>query len=167
MATTGDIDFQYKPLEAFGQFRLLALLPSEDDSAGIESRIVHSSIQDAPSYEALSYAWGKDVADRPILIDGKPFNIRNNLYDALRRLHLVDKARELWIDAICINQIDVEERNFQVAQMGNIYANAKEVAIWLGAEADESDGAMKFIPGLSSAFGSDGHPVGEDDLISF
>jgi hypothetical protein len=44
----------------------------------------------------------------------------------------------IWIDAICINQMNIEKRNARVSQMRHIYANAAEVAIWLGAEANES-----------------------------
>lgn len=42
----------------------------------------------------------------------------------------------LWIDSICINQEDVEERNSQVKIMGDIYKNASTVVIWLGASDD-------------------------------
>ncbi|KAH6711201.1 hypothetical protein BKA61DRAFT_488615, partial [Leptodontidium sp. MPI-SDFR-AT-0119] len=56
-----------------------------------------------PKYEALSYAWGNEDANESIIIDGKSLAIRSNLAAALRQ--------RIWIDAICINQADVDERN--------------------------------------------------------
>jgi hypothetical protein len=37
-----------------------------------------------------------------------------------------------WIDAICINQNDMNERNEQVPRMGDIYSMASRVWIWIG-----------------------------------
>jgi len=38
----------------------------------------------------------------------------------------------LWIDAICINQGDPEEKNQQLNIMVDIYAEAEETLIWMG-----------------------------------
>ncbi|KAK4165457.1 heterokaryon incompatibility protein-domain-containing protein [Cladorrhinum sp. PSN259] len=38
-----------------------------------------------------------------------------------------------WINAVCMNQADVEERAAQVSIMGRIYSEAKDVVVWLGA----------------------------------
>jgi Heterokaryon incompatibility protein (HET) len=51
----------------------------------------------------------------------------------------------LWIDAVCINQADLAEKSQQVAIMGEIYGDAKDVIVWLGASADDSDLAMDLI----------------------
>ena len=73
-------------------------------------------------------------------MDGKTFNIRQNLFDALQRLRFPDRPRQLWIDAICINQSDSVEKTEQVALMGQIYAHAIRVIVWLGkASSREND----------------------------
>jgi hypothetical protein len=55
----------------------------------------------------------------------------------------------IWIDAICINQQDNEEKDHQVQHMGEIYRNAKLVVVWLGPSKDNSNLAMQSIPALS------------------
>jgi hypothetical protein len=59
--------------------------------------------------------------------------------------------RVLWIDAMCINQKDIDERNRQVWLMGQVYSKAKAVIIWLGPQSEDSDLAMEFIPRLLGA----------------
>ena len=67
-----------------------------------------------------------------ISIDEKPFHVTNNLLEALHNLRRTITPRVLWIDAICINQDDVEEKSTQVMLMPEIYRNARTVQIWLG-----------------------------------
>jgi hypothetical protein len=65
----------------------------------------------------------------PIIIDGGLFLVRRNLSCALKELRRDCEPRALWIDAICINQSDADERGHKVSQMGSIYSNAEEVFI--------------------------------------
>ncbi|KAH7625119.1 hypothetical protein B0T09DRAFT_369600, partial [Sordaria sp. MPI-SDFR-AT-0083] len=62
-------------------------------------------------------------------------------------LHLRDHSiqRTIWIDAICINQGDNEEKGHQVQSMAKIYAKASRVIVWLGKEAAGSDQALEKI----------------------
>lgn len=73
------------------------------------------------------------------------FIIWPNLWIALKSLRRVDDDIVLWIDAICINQIDVLEKNHQVARMGEIYKNATLVHVWLGPEDSNSNLAFDFM----------------------
>jgi hypothetical protein len=108
-----------------------------------------------PAFEALSYVWGPPEEVSGILIqsasDGSPttsyvpMEVRRNLADALRYLRCQDKPRVMWIDAICINQSDLNERSEQVRRMVDIYKFARRVVVWLGTEARESDLAMKTV----------------------
>ena len=91
-------------------------------------------------YIALSYVWGeKNAEDTTLLLNHMdkwtPLRIRKNLYDALMRLTQAG-ITHLWVDALCINQDDQEERARQIAMMGDIYSHAANVIVWLG-EADE------------------------------
>jgi Heterokaryon incompatibility protein (HET) len=67
-----------------------------------------------------------------ILCDGQPVAIGAELSDALRRLRLRGEHRTIWIDALCINQEDIIERNSQVRNMSEIYSKADQVLIWVG-----------------------------------
>jgi hypothetical protein len=101
-------------------------------------------------YEALSYCWG-DVSDVvnilvhfPVAFDedtgatteysGHQYLTTRNLQDALFALRTLKEPRITWIDAICINQADAEEKTVQVTMMNLIYSQAKEVVIWLGED---------------------------------
>lgn len=96
------------------------------------------------TYNALSYTWGRDqtgVKDLGIksfvFVNGKRFDISENLYSAIRQIRQDDRDITLWVDAICINQRDPVEKGYQVQQMGDIYAKAEEVLIWLGASNED------------------------------
>ncbi|CAI6234517.1 unnamed protein product [Periconia digitata] len=67
-----------------------------------------------------------------IVCDGQAIYVGENLYDALRELSQKDTSVEYWIDAICINQQDLTERNAQVPLMDQIYQQASRVVVWLG-----------------------------------
>jgi hypothetical protein len=79
----------------------------------------------------LSYAWGSQEKPQYVSIDKGYLSITTNLYMALKRLRDCTLDRILWIDAICINQDDMEERNRQVQSMAKIYAKATRVVVWL------------------------------------
>jgi hypothetical protein len=83
-------------------------------------------------YTALSYTWGDAPADCIIELNGQPFHVRRNLWDFLDRARKADFVWYLWIDALCIDQSTVRERNHQVALMGKMYSQAREVLVWLG-----------------------------------
>jgi hypothetical protein len=103
--------------------------------------ISHATIE--TEYVCLSYRWGDDDANtsKSILLDGKLFVVRQNLHDFLDLASSEHEwsevtQRRYWIDALCINQSDGAERNHQVAQMGNIFASARNVHVWLGKTSD-------------------------------
>ncbi|KAF1999779.1 HET-domain-containing protein [Amniculicola lignicola CBS 123094] len=89
-----------------------------------------------PSYEALSYVWGDKNSTRSIVLNGTKFMITENLWLALRRLRDPYASRILWIDAICINQDDDDERSHQVSIMGKIYGKCTKVNLWLGEDKE-------------------------------
>ncbi len=64
---------------------------------------------------------------------GSPFPVTINLKAALRALRQRKKVRVLWVDAVCINQADIPEKNVQVPLMSRLYSGADSVIVWLGA----------------------------------
>ncbi|KAH8764113.1 heterokaryon incompatibility protein-domain-containing protein [Hyaloscypha sp. PMI_1271] len=71
--------------------------------------------------------------------------IRENLWQALYHLRSEEHELTLWIDALCINQNDLQERGSQVSRMSAIYGIAKEVMVWLGPADEDSKLAIDFI----------------------
>jgi hypothetical protein len=137
--------FQYTPIvQERHEIRIVVLLRGRlgDD---IVCEVRHIFFDDSPSYEALSYTWGERTDPNQIILDGMPFMVTQNLALALRHLRLQDCDRHLWVDAICINQGDPDERNNQVKQMSRIYEAAKHVHVWLGPENEPSRIAMAFL----------------------
>lgn len=143
----------YPPLEAHGrQIRLLTLEPNPDFNAPIICFTKQHSLDWNPHYEALSYTWGDpgDISKTPVLINNHETRISNNLEIALRHLRYHYDHRMLWIDALCINQDDLVEKNTQLSMMGSIYQEALNVVIWLGPKSEDSDEAMTMISNLES-----------------
>ncbi|BAE59792.1 unnamed protein product [Aspergillus oryzae RIB40] len=129
--------------------RMLRLLPSEDNTAQIQCQLVNYTLptpgtEDYP-YEALSYVWGSENTPQYIIIDGQTLSVTENLYTALLYLRERQLERLLWIDAICINQGDEDEKAQQIQFMPMIYGQASQVIVWLGETADQSDKALETI----------------------
>lgn len=97
---------------------------------------LRGELQTAPAYTALSYTWTNDDPIIPVQVNNATVRIRPHLHAALQALRYVSKPRNLWIDAICINQEDPMEKEAQVSLMTKIFQEAAAVIVWLG-EADE------------------------------
>lgn len=131
------------PLDIFGsslrtderEIRLLSLHPGEWD-APIHCTREIVTLADSPSYHALSYVWGDPEIRQDISVHDRIVSVTQNLGIVLRYLRFENRSRRLWIDALCIDQNNRQERNTQVRMMGDIYAAANVVLIWIG-EADQ------------------------------
>jgi hypothetical protein len=112
----GFANFKYEPLNLSSMkssIRLAVLLPGPRPST-VRITLVNTAFAERPRYEALSYTWGRPGMLKGIELNGQRVDIRENLWKALVQLRYTDHGRILWIDAICINQADLEERNHQV-----------------------------------------------------
>jgi hypothetical protein len=162
--------YTYTPI-APNQIRLLHLHPAVKKSDTIVCTLKEANLDDPElRYEALSYTWGYEEPTQEILIQQGAQEIRNqpgprslkslghamhkrlcirpNLDDALRYLrdYSDDQHTEvLWVDAICINQTDEDEKSIQVAKMAGIYRHAEGIFIWLGREGEDSSLGMAFV----------------------
>ncbi|PMD34326.1 HET-domain-containing protein, partial [Hyaloscypha variabilis F] len=127
-----------------GTIRLLVL--SQDlhpEDGRLRCRLVVSSID--AKYEALSYSWGTpDSFDLKIWVNDCHFAVRQNLYCALTALRTTGD-RYLWIDALCINQDDSNEKGHQVGMMDLIYEKAEQVLVWLGCRNKNPRGFDEWV----------------------
>lgn len=134
--------FQYEPLaHAVGAIRLLRVHPNLSEEGLIQVHLWHATIHS--TYECLSYVWGTKECQHTILLNGKSVRVRKNLYAFLEIARTQYADRNLWIDALCINQESLLEKNHQVAQMGIIYTKATQVLAWLG-HSPEIERAFRF-----------------------
>jgi hypothetical protein len=145
--------FSYNPLDkTHDSFRLLTVRPGRS-SATLQCTLSHERISDVEdSYCALSYTWGKRATERWIRLNGMPFMVQPSLFEALRGIRSEDGQMRIWADGICINQSDTAERNHQVGLMGKIYSSAKNVRVWLGPAADNSDFVLDYVERKEARF---------------
>lgn len=127
----------YKILQ-HNEIRLLTLAPGRwKDQIQCSLRTV--SLDDNPTYEALSYVWGDASLRKWICVNNASFDVSRSLEVALRYLRHEDSERIMWIDAICINQSDDAEKSEQVKKMQFIYACTSHLVVWVGEASEDSD----------------------------
>lgn len=131
--------YVYEPLKPNSQqIRVLLLHPSRDPSADIYCDVFvldldywrKNGVESYP-YMALSYVWGSPNPPRSIFLGGKRKNIGPSLFEALKEFRDPSVPALLWVDALCIDQSSVSEKNHQVGMMGPIYNRAGCVLIWV------------------------------------
>ncbi|KAH8598609.1 heterokaryon incompatibility protein-domain-containing protein [Bisporella sp. PMI_857] len=148
------------------EIRLMRLVVGTDfdpETGPIRFTLSKASLNDSPTYRALSYVWGNSQDTRTAKVDGKDLQISSNLDSALRHLCTQISDYTLWVDAICINQKDNEEKTWQVGLMRDIYAQAELVIAWLGPAADDSEVAMDCL----RKFGHEATSMGLQDSLLF
>lgn len=146
------------------EIRLVEIEPrasDDDEDAFIQLSLQYTALSDLHriSYEALSYTWGDDFSPQTIFVtDGDkstsahPMSVNSNLFGALRHLRRRDMSRVMWIDLLSINQTDVVERSQQVAIMGDIFAAATAVQVWLGDLNDHLREDFEVLHSIASAY---------------
>ena len=135
------------------QLRYLYLLPKTHNIDLYGQTVVRCELlsdveEQPPRYIGLSYTWGDPQTRRPILVGDKIFWATENLAIALEHLQEGGKTIVFWIDAICIDQTNLNEKSIQVQRMGNIFASAALVIAWLGPAGDDSDSALQALKKL-------------------
>jgi hypothetical protein len=139
--------FTYQPLDPdphADSIRLVLIETSINHDDPMSCALTHVKFAEKPRYKALSYMWGDETIPANIILDGARFHVGQNLWDALHYLRSSGDQMPFWIDAICINQHDVKERNRQLAMMKWIYFRADTVVIWLGKKYLKYQTSTKF-----------------------
>ncbi|KAM5356641.1 hypothetical protein ACJ41O_003287 [Fusarium nematophilum] len=135
-----------------GWIRVLHLASVEPE---VTFHLEKVSLDSNPTYNALSYTWGEPVFSRRLFIGDAFLDVTPSLHDCLQHLGGY-VGKRIWIDALCINQVDDEEKSHQVQGMSRVYRQAAQVLIWLGTSADGSDEAMRGI----AAYGKEASDAG-------
>jgi hypothetical protein len=144
------MDREYPPLRSDRkEFRLLKIRPPIPSKSDISSQCLHlthiecdlfiASRVDPPAYLALSYTWGDPNRVVPIQVNDSTQNVTLNLRTALEHIRHEHEDVVIWVDAVCIDQNNLEEKSDQVQIMTEIYASAKCTVVWLGLAGDGSD----------------------------
>jgi hypothetical protein len=158
---------QYIPLDpSKTEIRLIKLHPRPANTStqrDLTPRcdLIHVSLDNKPDYAALSYTWGDPRDTQMITVGLSSVPVTRNLYSALEHLRYDNTVRVIWIDALCINQVDDEEKSWQVKLMREIYQHASFVTIWIGPADGTSDEVMDFLHRLGTRamrFGLNGGP---------
>jgi hypothetical protein len=145
-----------------GDIRVLELKPGSGDSPIVFS-LKHVSLLEDLQYEAISYVWGNGLDLHYMDFEEnnsgsmetvrKSVTVTRNLRDALQQFRDPVQPRTIWADALCINQQDFDERAQQVRLMGEIYAKAHRILLWLGLENEETSEAVNFLVNVAKFCG--------------
>ena len=95
---------------------------NHQDGSYIQLKLQTFQLSLASSFYTLSYMWGAPNECKAIVFNGEKFLIRENLWYFLWQGRIPDLCQHLWIDALCINQKDADEKSHQVQMMGKIYS---------------------------------------------
>lgn len=134
------------PLDsAKSQIRVLVIEPAPSYQEPLICSLGIVSLLENIPFEALSYTWGVESSDQDILLCDRPWKIKPNLADALRHFRLCQKERFMFVDALCINQNDPEEKNTQVKLMQKVYSTAEKVQCWLGDADGQEELAIETL----------------------
>jgi hypothetical protein len=161
-------DYVYPPLKD-NEIRLLVVhpgVPGQD----LTCSLVAEPLQDSRPYQALSYLWGSDVPNKPIMIlsyksasKSKSFRnlmlpkiyTRSNLFEALQQIRHPENDITLYVNALCINHDNQNEKFAQSSKTQEIFNRASNVIVWLGNENATSRAAFEFIPKVLDINGFD------------
>ena len=158
--------FSYQPLDAsLKEIRLIkkSAIESPQDADGIYIEMNVSSLNDKPRFIALSYAWGEPTKAVQVVCNQKSLKITRNLSRALRTVFCAFKMGKapgfqrgdealLWVDGICINQDDNDEKSSQVPLMKDIFGTARGVIGYIGApQNSEPTAAFQSLAKLGNA----------------
>ncbi|KAI0550343.1 heterokaryon incompatibility protein-domain-containing protein [Xylaria curta] len=127
--------YVYEPLPQNSHTRVLELSPALDPNTPLHGNFRFVNLDKDPFYDAISYTWGDPHFTEEIFIgENSRLCITPNLRDALVRFRQPTEVRSIWVDAVCIDQANEEDKRRQIPSMGDIFRCASSVLVWLGKE---------------------------------
>lgn len=143
----------YYPLDrSTREIRVLDILEfagQQNEDLRCRIRQISLDSEPRPTYETISYCWGDPNPCETILLAGHGFTVPKNTYLALKRFSYPNRVRTVWIDAVCINQDDLQERSEQVNMMGAIYLQTTLGLIYLGEGDGEPAKVFASLEGIA------------------
>lgn len=139
--------YQKLPLNMF-EIRLLRLDLTANPTSEIRRTLRKHDLSQDPDFVALSYTWGESTPSRNIIVNDCNFPVTLNLYHFLKRQREALRDSNIWVDAICINQSDLLEKNQQIPNLNMVYMAANALTIWLGEDSSDSKLALEWMGSL-------------------
>lgn len=140
--------YKHEPIRKADEIRLLNLRgckPGDIIKADLETVNVREGRDHG--YDAVSYTWADENGESTkccsleIGSHGLLLPITRNCDAVLR---WVQKYTDrVWIEAVCINQNDIQERAKQVDLMSMIYTGASRTFAYVGEATDDSDSVLR------------------------
>jgi hypothetical protein len=158
----GLFEYKYLKLQFARNIRLLGYSATSDCNE-VRFHISEKSIDDIRGrFIAISYCWGGEKPTEYLPISSRAYlKVTKTVYSILRHVSGVASGLPVWIDAICINQADCDEKNDQVTMMGDIYAAARCVLVWLGNGNLNHAGELALLSHLASPFNHNNSTLGD------
>ena len=141
---------QYPPLSSTRSIRVLTFNDTKELTCTFREISIDST-EPGDHYAALSYSWAPEFPTSIITCNSAPVEISLNLYDAMLSLRDTQPGNNFWVDKICINQDDTDEKSQQVGLMREIYGLSKPTIIWLGTAWEATESTFDTIRPLKAA----------------
>jgi hypothetical protein len=139
--------YTYSPLDrSRPTIRLLEILPNSTKGQ-LSLAIKHVSLAEAKQqYHTISYTWGNDEPSHRVYINSQYLLLRDSIFSFLMHCYGARSSlpKWFWIDSICINQSDINEKNQQVPIMGQIFRDSYGTLIWLDKLSTKGSFATSF-----------------------
>ncbi|KAI0849711.1 heterokaryon incompatibility protein-domain-containing protein [Daldinia vernicosa] len=139
--------YQYLPA---GSIRLLSIVPGFASEAINCSLVIVADVEQAPTFDAISYVWGTELSEEPIMCNGQRMTVTKNLIEAMRYLrplprwdsvitwpenHPLHSSRNVWREFASNRQEERGHSDFQQA-----------IPIWIDALCiNQKDNAEKSL----------------------
>ena len=130
--------YEYSELKETGNIRLLVMKGRWFFSRP-SCELIEVPLDEAPPFEAISYHWGLKPPSIPINVNGALILVTSAIDELLWYRRSIFTSHCFWIDAICINQTNLDEKSSQIPMMTQIYGRATRVVVWLGAPESRKD----------------------------
>lgn len=140
----GPDSFSYDELQHDDEIRLLTIPPKKVRGTGrLAVDLDHVRLSASPLYSAISWMWGPPDQRDSLVLNGRKIPVQRNLRRIIEQIQEDEQSRRVWIDAICINQANLDERSQQVQMMGRIYNSANYVLACLTAKRTDRIGLQE------------------------
>lgn len=136
-----------RPMDASKrQIRLIYIQPARSFEDPVVCELKCCCLTDTElQYTTLSYCWGQPAFDSTLICNNIAVHITANLHYALRRVRQASFGLPIWVDQICIDQSNLQERSEQIQIMISIYRGSKRLFIYIGEEDGTTDAAFGFL----------------------